>query len=166
MATIASTCRTAFMAVRLAFIMLICSTVSACTPSSTADGQLTIETPSGGQPRFNVELAVTGEQRARGLMMRTGLAANSGMLFDFGSSQDVSMWMKNTYLPLDMIFIRQDGHIHRIESNTVPHSTRIIASGGAVRFVLEVPGGTAEQLRIRPGDVVRHPLIIHGSQEN
>ena len=108
---------------------------------------------------FAVELAVTDEERARGLMERRELPEGRGMLFDFKRDQEVSMWMKNTYIPLDMIFIRADGRIHRIAENTEPHSTRIVSSGGAVRGVLEVIGGSTRKLGIRPGDKVAHPAF-------
>jgi uncharacterized membrane protein (UPF0127 family) len=81
------------------------------------------------------------------------------MLFDFKRDLNVTMWMKNTYIPLDMIFIRSDGRIHRIAENTVPESEQIIAAGGSVRAVLEVIGGTSRKLGIRPGDRVAHPIF-------
>ena len=87
-------------------------------------------------------------------MFRKELPEGRGMLFDFHSDQDVGFWMQNTYIPLDMIFIRGDGRILRIAENTEPLSTRIIPSGGPVRAVLEVIGGTARKLGIAPGDRV------------
>ncbi len=108
---------------------------------------------------FSVELAVTNEERARGLMFRKELPEGHGMLFDFSPDQDVSMWMQNTYISLDMIFIRADGRIHRIAENTEPLSTRIISSGGPVHAVLEVKAGTARKLGIAPGDTVSHPIF-------
>ena len=81
------------------------------------------------------------------------------MLFDFHREQEVGFWMQNTYIPLDMIFIRGDGHILRIAENTEPLSTRIISSGGTVRAVLEVIGGTPHKLGIAPGDRVGHPIF-------
>jgi uncharacterized protein len=108
---------------------------------------------------FSVELAVTNEERARGLMFRKQLAEGKGMLFDFKPDQEVSMWMKNTYISLDMIFIRGDGRILRIAENTTPLSENIISSGGTVRGVLEVIAGTAKKLGLAPGDRVAHPLF-------
>jgi uncharacterized membrane protein (UPF0127 family) len=108
---------------------------------------------------FAVELANTDAQRAKGLMFRKKLPEGQGMLFDFGHDQDVAMWMKNTYIPLDMLFIRSDGRILRIAENTMPLSTRIIPSGGPVRAVLEVIGGTAQKLGIAPGDRVAYPIF-------
>jgi len=108
---------------------------------------------------FSVELAVTDEERARGLMYRKELPEGRGMLFDFKQDQDVSMWMKNTFIPLDMIFIQHDGRILRIAENTEPQSERIIPSGGQVRAVLEVIAGTAKKFGIAPGDRVAHPIF-------
>ncbi len=108
---------------------------------------------------FQVELAVNDEQRAHGLMDRKELPAGRGMLFDFQTEQEVAFWMKNTYIPLDMIFIRANGRILRIAENTTPLSEQTIPSGGPVRGVLEVIGGTARRLGIAPGDQVAHPFF-------
>jgi uncharacterized membrane protein (UPF0127 family) len=108
---------------------------------------------------FAVELAVTDDQRATGLMNRKELPEGRGMLFDFARDSEVTMWMKNTLIPLDMIFITRDGRIHRIAENTEPLSERIIPSGGPVRAVLEVIGGTARKLGLAPGDRVAHPMF-------
>jgi uncharacterized membrane protein (UPF0127 family) len=108
---------------------------------------------------FTVELVNTEEERARGLMFRKELPEGRGMLFDFERDQDVSFWMQNTYIPLDMIFIRGDGRILRIAENTEPMSTRMIPSGGPVRAVLEVIGGTARKMGIAPGDKVAAPIF-------
>lgn len=108
---------------------------------------------------FSVEFAKTEQERATGLMYRKELAEGRGMLFDFSPEQQVSMWMKNTFIPLDMIFIRSDGRILRIAENTEPHSEKIISSGGLAKGVLEVIGGTAKKYGIQPGDRVAHPLF-------
>jgi uncharacterized membrane protein (UPF0127 family) len=108
---------------------------------------------------FRVELATTDEERARGLMFRRELPPGQGMLFDFKNDGPVSMWMENTYVSLDMIFIRADGRIARIAENTEPLSRRVISSGGPVRAVLEVVAGTAKKLGIAPGDRVAHALF-------
>ena len=108
---------------------------------------------------FQVELAVTPEEKERGLMFRRELPEGKGMLFDFQFDQNVAFWMKNTYIPLDMLFIRADGRILRIAENTEPMSERNIPSGGPVRAVLEVIGGTAKKLGIAPGDRVTHPIF-------
>jgi hypothetical protein len=119
---------------------------------------LEIATKSGVQI-FTVEIATTEEEKQTGLMNRKELGDGKGMLFDFAPEQQISMWMKNTYISLDMIFIRADGRILRIAENTEPLSTKIISSGGLARGVLEVPGGTAQKYGIAPGDRVAHPLF-------
>jgi uncharacterized protein len=108
---------------------------------------------------FAVEVVDNDADRAKGLMYRKKLPEGRGMLFDFHRDQDVSFWMQNTYIPLDMVFIRGDGRILRIEENTEPLSTRLIASGGPVRAVLEVIGGTTRKLGIAPGDRVASPIF-------
>ncbi len=109
--------------------------------------------------RFQVEVARTDAERAQGLMFRRSLAPDRGMLFDFKRVEPVSMWMQNTYISLDMLFIRPDGSIARIAERTEPLSTRTIPSGEPVLAVLEVIGGTAERLGIKAGDRVEHPLF-------
>jgi uncharacterized membrane protein (UPF0127 family) len=103
---------------------------------------------------FQVEMAITPEEKEHGLMFRRELPDGQGMLFDFQFDQNVAFWMKNTYIPLDMLFIRADGRILRIAENTEPFSERNIPSGGPVRAVLEVIGGTAKKLGIAAGDRV------------
>ena len=125
-----------------------------------ADQQtLEIDTKSGVHV-FSVEIAVTNEERARGRMYRKVLPEGRGMLFDFTPDQEVSMWMQNTYVSLDMIFIQGDGRILRIAENTKPLSEAIISSNGRVRGVLEVVAGTAKKFGIAPGDRVAHPLFL------
>jgi uncharacterized membrane protein (UPF0127 family) len=119
---------------------------------------LEIATRNGVQV-FAVEMATTEEEKTTGLMYRQELPDGKGMLFDFTPAQEVSMWMKNTFISLDMIFIRADGRILRIAENTEPQSTRIISSGGLAKGVLEVIAGTARKYGIAPGDRVAHPLF-------
>lgn len=120
--------------------------------------KLTIQTAAG--PRtFDVEVMRTDEERARGLMNRRYLPADRGMLFDFKTEQPVAMWMMNTYIPLDMLFIRKDGTIARIEAMTEPLSTRTIPSGENVLGVLEINGGVSAKFGIKAGDKVQHPLF-------
>jgi uncharacterized membrane protein (UPF0127 family) len=119
---------------------------------------LEIVTKTGVQV-FSVEMATTEQEKETGLMYRRELPDGKGMLFDFSPEQQVSMWMKNTYISLDMIFIRADGRILRIAENTEPESTRIISSGGLAKGVLEVIAGTAKKYGIAPGDRVAHPLF-------
>jgi uncharacterized protein len=123
-------------------------------------GQQTIEIASKtGVHMFSVEIADNDAEREKGLMYRKELPEGRGMLFDFHREQDVSFWMQNTYIPLDMLFIRADGSILRIAENTEPLSTRLIPSGGPVRAVLEVIGGTTRKLGIAPGDRVASPIF-------
>jgi uncharacterized protein len=122
------------------------------------ESRLIVEATSG-RFAFDVELALTPEHQARGLMFRTELAADRGMLFDFGEQRPVSMWMRNTYIPLDMLFIESDGRIARIAARTVPLSEQTIASGVPVRAVLELRGGVTDLLGIREGDRVLHPIF-------
>jgi uncharacterized protein len=143
----------------LAAILVIAGCAVASAPVRAASLQpLEIVTRNGVQV-FSVEIATTEEEKQTGLMYRKELADGKGMLFDFNPEQEVSMWMKNTYISLDMIFIRADGRILRIAENTEPQSTRIISSRGPARAVLEVPAGTAQKYGIRPGDRVGHPLF-------
>ena len=121
-------------------------------------GTLEIATKSGVHI-FSIELAVTDEERSKGLMYRKQVPDGYGMLFDFKQEQPVSMWMKNTLVPLDMIFIRDNGRIAHIAENTEPMSERIISSGPPVRAVLEVAGGTAKKYGIAPGDKVAYPIF-------
>lgn len=120
---------------------------------------LEIVTKSRGVQVFAVEVMRTPEQRAKGLMFRRELPEGRGMLFDFSPEQNVSMWMRNTFISLDMIFIRSDGRILRIAENTQTESEKEIPAGGPVRGVLEVIAGTAKKLGIAPGDRVAHPLF-------
>jgi hypothetical protein len=123
-------------------------------------GQQTIEIATkSGVHSFAVEIADNEAEREKGLMYRKELPAGRGMLFDFHRDQEVSFWMQNTYISLDMIFIRGDGQILRIAENTEPLSTRLIPSGGPVRAVLEVIGGTSRKLGIAPGDRVASPIF-------
>jgi hypothetical protein len=108
---------------------------------------------------FSVEIAENEVDRAKGLMFRKELPEGRGMLFDFKREQDVSFWMQNTYISLDMLFIRGDGTILRIAENTEPLSTRMVPSGGPVLAVLEVIAGTSRKLGIAPGDRVAHPIF-------
>src|SRR5262249_54454280 len=129
--------------------------VLARTSARAADDTLEIVSKTGVHV-FSVELAVTDEQRARGLMERRSLPEGRGMLFKFEPDQVIQMWMHNTYISLDMIFIRSDGRIVRIAENTTPLSDNIISSGAPARGVLEVIAGTARKLGIRAGDRVAH----------
>nr|WP_213288706.1 DUF192 domain-containing protein [Bradyrhizobium sp. sGM-13] len=138
-----------------AVLLILCTNPAARAASVQP---LEIATKSGVRV-FLVEMATTEEEKTQGLMYRKELPDGKGMLFDFSPEQQISMWMKNTYIPLDMIFIRADGRILRIAENTEPLSTKIISSGGLARGVLEVIAGTAQKYGIQPGDRVAHPLF-------
>jgi uncharacterized membrane protein (UPF0127 family) len=112
-----------------------------------------------GVHRFKVEVADTEPTRMRGLMFRTSMAADRGMLFDFKQVAGVSFWMRNTLIPLDMIFIAPDGRVVSIARNAIPRDETPIPSGGAVLGVLEVRGGRAAEIGAMPGDVIRHRIF-------
>ena len=113
----------------------------------------------GREIKFDVELALNDAERARGLMFREKLGPYEGMLFDFYQEAPVSFWMKNTLIPLDMLFIAADGTIRSIHANAVPQSVETIPSQFPVRAVLEINGGSAKLLGIKPGDKVLHPIF-------
>jgi len=145
--------------VRQAVLALLALFVFLSTGASAAELQTLEIVSRSGVHVFTVEVVKTEQERATGLMYRKELPEGRGMLFDFSPEQQVSMWMKNTLIPLDMIFIRSDGRIIRIAENTEPLSEKIIPSGGLTRGVLEVIGGTAKKYGIAPGDRVAHPLF-------
>jgi len=118
--------------------------------------ELTI-TGAGGAHKFQIELATDNAQREQGLMYRQTMAPDAGMLFLYDRSQPVAMWMENTYIPLDMLFIAADGHIVNIRQRAVPHSQENIGSAGPVKAVLELNGGTVSRLDIKVGDKVAGP---------
>ncbi|NTJ42484.1 DUF192 domain-containing protein [Agrobacterium larrymoorei] len=143
----------------LALVLSLCSPTLTTAQESFPTETLTIETSDNKTHEFTVELATTNAQRQQGLMFRKTMTDNHGMLFDFGADRDVTMWMKNTFIPLDMLFMSKSGKIEHIGANAVPHSESIIGSGGSVRYVLELNGGLAAKLRIKAGDVVRSKQI-------
>lgn len=112
--------------------------------------------------KFNIEIARTPRQQAQGLMFRRRLAADAGMLFLYRQPQIIRMWMKNTFIPLDMIFIGKDGRIVSIAERTIPKSLETVSSGMPATAVLEVNGGTASRLGVRVGDRINHALIGSG----
>jgi hypothetical protein len=143
----------------LAVGVLFLALPSAGRAAELAKSPLSIRAADGIEHRFTVELASTGPEREQGLMYRTAMAPDAGMLFDFKEVEPVVMWMKDTPLPLDMLFIAKDGHIIRIAERTVPFSLTMISSGGAVLGVLELNGGTVARLKLKPGDLVVHPIF-------
>jgi uncharacterized membrane protein (UPF0127 family) len=143
--------------------------VGACTPRNPAQGPLAERSAAGLEQvpltirsgsklhRFTVEVARTGEEQATGLMNRQSLAPDRGMIFPYDPPQQAAFWMKNTLIPLDMIFIRPDGSIARIAADTVPLSLDPVPAGEPVAAVLEIAGGRSAELGIRPGDTVDWP---------
>ncbi|HYE49115.1 MAG TPA: DUF192 domain-containing protein [Azospirillaceae bacterium] len=117
---------------------------------------LVVETKSGGRYRFTVEMAITPEQQERGLMFRKSLSDDAGMLFVKEQPETASFWMKNTFIPLDMIFIAENGVITNIHANAEPKSLKPIYAATAVTGILEINGGLSAKLGIRPGDRVLH----------
>lgn len=142
----------------LLLLLAIASGASADAPMRQAP--LTIATADGRELEFSVEIAETDAQRARGLMYRSRLAADAGMLFDFKRDLPVAMWMKNTLIPLDMLFLTADGRIVGIVERAVPQSLETLVSPGPVRAVLELNGGTVERLGIAVNDQVHHPMSV------
>jgi len=138
----------------LALFLFLPALVSADEAIRFDTGRLRVELPSGKTHVLTVELALSPAQRERGLMNRTELGPDHGMLFDFGQNREVMMWMKNTPLSLDMLFIDETGLITKIAARTKPFSENILSSGGPVKYVLEINGGRAEALKIEPGATV------------
>jgi uncharacterized protein len=155
--------RAAFRVALLSCLVLLggLMTLPASAASFRKD-KLTLLT-SAGQHVIEIELAETGEQKSLGLMYRTSVPPATGMLFPYGDPQEITMWMRNTYSSLDMVFIKQDGVVHRIEAGTEPLSERIIASKGRVTAVLELAAGEAKRLGLKAGDRVEY-AIFKGSK--
>jgi uncharacterized membrane protein (UPF0127 family) len=145
--------RSAYLAAGLVFAAapLVLSAEQAHEPVSIATDLKTLN--------FQVEIADDPRERALGLMYRRNMPEDQGMLFDFQAEQPVSFWMRNTYIPLDMLFIRADGTIDSIAERTTPLSDKSIPSDGPVRYVLEINGGLSDTLGIEPGDVVTGPAL-------
>jgi hypothetical protein len=143
----------------------------ACAPASRAQmGQLEdldafpaaeLSIGDGKQARlvFKVWLADTPQRQAQGLMFVRSLPSARGMLFVHPQPKVISMWMKNTYIPLDMVFIDAQGRVQQVVEQTTPHSLALIQSTAPARAVLEIAGGEARRLGIRPGQKVSHPAL-------
>lgn len=139
-------------------IMAMIGLIAICARPSLAAEQVPVLIHAGGSTyRFSVEIADTAEERSQGLMFRQDLAANEGMLFLYPAEKPVTFWMKNTPLPLDMIFIDGTGHIVHVAAMAKPFDTTPISSERPAKAVLEILGGSASQLGIKPGDVVEWP---------
>lgn len=151
----------------LTFSLLLFSfALSACweksevtVPVGEGVNSLQITTDAGKTYDFYVELALTKAEQAKGLMYRTTLAKNAGMLFYFGAEKPVSFWMKNTLIPLDIIYIKLDGTIHHIHENAIPKDETPLPSNGNVGAVLEINGGLSKKLGIKPGDKIKHQFF-------
>ena len=127
---------------------------------AASTGTLVLKTATGDH-NFTIEVATTDQERALGLMFRRSLPENSGMLFIYDPPQSATMWMKNTLIPLDMVFISAEGKVHRIESNTEPFSTTVIPSEGEVVGVLELNAGEADKIGLKRGDKVVYPGLTN-----
>jgi hypothetical protein len=150
------TLTSAFMALFVFFSL----SLPARAETSFETGKLSLVTTTGKRLEFEVEWALTAEQRARGLMERDSLADNAGMLFDFGETRMVTMWMANTPLSLDMVFIDESGLVVRVAEKTTPFSEAIVGSGKPVRYALEIRGGRAAELGLTSGAQLVLPLAL------
>lgn len=140
--------------VKFLIIGLLSLPIAACSQEDRA-----ILHTSDGDYTFKIELASTQAERSKGLMFRQELAPDAGMLFDFQEEREVAFWMRNTFIPLDMIFIAADGTIKRIHVNARPHDPTSIPSNAPIRFVLEIPGGRSLEIGLEEGDTLEHPRI-------
>lgn len=145
---------------RRAFWVGLAVSASAAPPAFSATKLEALEVITGrGRVRFQVEIAATKAEQERGLMFRKSLAPDRGMLFTYKRPQPVAYWMKNTLIPLDILYIQADGRVLSIARNARPHDLTPLASGGPVLGVLEIAGGRAAQLGILPGDRVVHRIF-------
>lgn len=148
-------------AIATAFVLAM--TLAACSNSDAGaqkvDELTAILHTATGEHTFTIEIADTPEAMARGLMYRQELAPDAGMLFDYRTERQVSFWMQNTYIPLDMVFIGADGTVKRIHANAKPLDPTSIPSRVPVRFVLEIPGGRAAEIGLAEGDRLTHVRV-------
>ncbi|MBE7186345.1 MAG: DUF192 domain-containing protein [Methylobacterium mesophilicum] len=140
------------------FSALFVAAATVLPAAAASESRGTLET-SSGKHALVVELAETSAEREKGLMFRRSMAADHGMLFDFDESRPVTMWMKNTLIPLDMLFMDDAGVVTQVKRMAKPESLDLIPSGGPVRYVLELNGGAADRFGVKNGDRLRHPLI-------
>jgi uncharacterized protein len=138
--------------------VLLLAALPAWALETFATSELSIAT-AGGSQTFKIELALSDAQMEQGLMFRRSLPADAGMLFDFKRPTNVTMWMQNTLIPLDMLFLDASGRVIDIHERAVPMSTDTIAAKAPARYVIELNGGTAARLGIKPGDQVTSPAI-------
>ena len=142
-----------------AIVLFVLIALSASHAAAGGMNAVTIET-SGGPQQWAVELASDDASRAKGLMYRETMAAKTGMLFRFGQTRVVAMWMKNTFIPLDMVFADQSGRVTHIHRDAVPHSLEIISSQVPASYVLEINAGEADMFGVAVGDRLVHPWIL------
>ena len=119
---------------------------------------------AGAKIKIDIEVAASDQEKSQGLMFRRSLGETQGMLFQYDGPQEITMWMRNTYIPLDMVFIRADGTVHRIAAMTEPFSEAVVASAGDVLGVLELNGGAAGRLGLKAGDKVEHAFFKTGTK--
>jgi uncharacterized protein len=149
----------------LALLVALPAAARAQTPEPTGPQptlpreKLVIVSRGGTAHTFDVEMALTDQQQTTGEMFRTSVPADTGMLFVWKTPQDSEMWMKNTLVPLDMVFINADGKIRSIAENTVPQSLAVIDSHGPVLATLELQGGLTAKLNIKVGDTVKQRVF-------
>jgi uncharacterized protein len=143
-------------------VLLGISAPASAGPVTFGTSGLEVIGEGGKRHAFTVELAETPEQLSQGLMFRRDLPAGKGMLFDFGSPRQVSMWMKNTLIPLDMLFMDRSGRVIHVEQYTVPGSLEPRGPSEPVLGVLEIPAGTVRRLGLKTGDRVAHPMFERG----
>jgi uncharacterized membrane protein (UPF0127 family) len=157
---LAAPLKSAFLALFLGLACLVGMAMATAPKAPKFDtAPLTIVTGTGVSHPFTVEIAISDAQREYGLMFRTEMAADHGMIFDFQTPQPVRMWMENTVLPLDMLFLDGNGTVTHIVENAVPYSQTIIDSGGPVTYVIELNGGIVKKLGLAVGDKVSSPSI-------
>ena len=135
-------------------VLMVATPLAACSD----EGKLVLHS-STGDYNFNVDVVDTPELMAKGLMFVQDLADDAGMLFDFKQEKNVSFWMQNTFIPLDMIFVGTDGVVKSIHVNARPHDTTSIPSGFPVQYVLEIPGGRSVEIGLKPGDTMEHDRV-------
>ena len=139
--------KSASAAVRLAVLLLVMGTIASCS-----GGERAVLHTEKGDFAFNIEIADTAASREKGLMFRTSLAPDAGMLFDYHREQQAAFWMQNTLIPLDMIFVGADGIVRTIHVNARPLDTTSIPSVVPIRFVLEIAGGRSVEIGLKVGD--------------
>ena len=146
-------------AAALIVVLAMASLVRANEPVYLPSEPLVIETTGGKTLTFNAEIADDDAKRSHGMMFRRSMEEHEAMLFVWPAPYEAGMWMRNTYIPLDMLFIAADGRIVYIARETVPHSLDVISAGQKVRAVLEIRGGASARLGISEGDLVRHHVF-------